>query len=104
MPRVINDRIAHGAIGGILAGLVPAIWFLVVDAFAGRPFRTPAVLAGALSGQDFTTPTFRVVAAYTVVHFAVFILLGVAMAGAIGALRMPPRLILGVPFGIAVQE
>lgn len=104
MPRVIRDRIAQGAIGGVLAGSVPAIWFLVVDAFASRPFRTPAVLASALSGQDIATPTFRVVAAYSVVHFAVFVLLGVAMAWAMSAFRMPPRLLLGVPFGIAVQE
>jgi hypothetical protein len=99
-----NERIAHGVAGGILAGLVVALWFLVVDSLAGRPFHTPAVLAGALSRQDVVAPTFRMVGAYTVVHFAVFALLGVAMAGAIAALRLPPRLLLGVPFGVVAQE
>src|SRR5207249_112925 len=70
---------------------------------AGRPFHTPAVLAGALARQDIMAPTFRIVAAYTVVHFAVFALLGVAMAAAIGALRLPPRLLLGVPFGLVAH-
>ena len=37
-------------------------------------------------------------------HFAVFALLGVAMAGAIAALRVPPRLLLAVPFGLVAQE
>lgn len=104
MKRPVNERIAHGVVGGVLAGAVVAVWFLVVDALAGRPFHTPAALASALARQDFAAPTFRLVAAYTVVHFAVFALLGVAMATAIGALRLPPRLLLGVPFGILAQE
>jgi hypothetical protein len=104
MTRAINERIAHGAVGGILAGLTVALWFLVIDTVGGRPFHTPAVLASALSGQEFTTATFRLVAAYSLVHFAVFALLGVAMAEAIAALRIPPRMLLGVPFGLVVQE
>jgi len=104
MKRPVNELIAHGVVGGLLAGLVVALWFLLVDSLAGRPFHTPAVLASALSRQDITTPSFRLVAAYTVVHFAVFALLGVAMAGAIAALRMPPRLLLAVPFGLVAQE
>src|SRR6266516_3655500 len=104
MRRAINQRFARGAVGGLLAGLTVALWFLVVDSLAGRPFHTPAVLAGALARQDIATPTFRIVAAYTVVHFAVFALLGVAMAAAIGTLRLPPRLLLAVPFGLVAQE
>ncbi len=104
MKQAVNERIAHGLVAGVLAGLVVALWFLVVDALAGRPFHTPAVLASALSGQDLGTPSFRLIAAYTVVHFTVFALLGVAVAVAIAALRMPPRLLLGVPFGIVAQE
>src|SRR6266568_283441 len=104
MKRVISERIVNGVVAGMLAGLVVALWFLVADVVAGRPFHTPAALASALSGRDVTTPTFRLVAAYTVVHFAVFALLGVAMAGAIAALRVPPRLLLAVPFGLVAQE
>src|SRR2546425_11256458 len=104
MRRAINERVARGAGGGRLAGLTVALWFLVVDSLAGRPFHTPAVLAGALARQDIAAPTFRIVAAYTVVHFAVFALLGVAMAAAIGTLRLPPRLLLAVPFGLVAQE
>src|SRR6266542_1371991 len=104
MRRAVNERIAHGAVGGLLAGLTVALWFLVFDSLAGRPLHTPAVLAGVLPRQEVATPTFRLVASYTVVHVCVFALLGVAMAGAVGALRLQPRLLLGVVFGLAAQE
>jgi len=104
MKRSINEVIADGVVGGALAGLVVALWFLVVDAVAGRPFHTPALLASVVVRQEMTGPTFRLVAAYTVVHFGVFALLGVAMAAAITALQAPPRLLLGVIFGLVAQE
>src|SRR5438093_13537357 len=104
MRPAINERIGHGAVGGLLAGLTVALWFLVVDALAGRPFHTPAALAGALTRQDISVPTFRIVAAYTAVHFAVFAMLGVVMSEAIVALRLPTRLLLGVPFGLVARE
>ncbi len=104
MKRSIHHLIADGVVGGVLAGLVVALWFLVVDSLAGRPFHTPAALAGALTRQPIGPPTLRLVAAYTVVHFAVFALLGIAMAGAIAVLRTPPRLLFGVLFGLVAQE
>src|SRR5437588_525146 len=104
MKRSIHHLIADGVVGGLLAGLVVALWFLVVDSVAGRPFHTPAALAGALTRQPIGPPTFRLVAAYSVVHFAVFALLGLAMAEAIAVLRTPPRLVFGVLFGLVAQE
>ncbi|PYO73636.1 MAG: hypothetical protein E6K55_13595 [Gemmatimonadetes bacterium] len=104
MKRPSQSWIADGVVGGVLAGLVVAVWFLVVDSLAGRPFYTPTALASALMRQAVGSPTLRLVAAYTVVHFGVFALLGTAMAGAIAALRTPPRLLLGVLFGLVAQE
>jgi len=104
MKRPGNPFILHGMVGGALAGLVVAMWFLVVDSIAGRPFHTPTVLASALTGQETAAGSFRLVAAYTVVHFAVFACLGVAVAGVITALRTPPRLLFGVLFGLGAQE
>ena len=104
MKRSLHAVLADGVVGGLLAGLVVALWFLVVDFVAGQPFHTPAVLAGALAGQDVVAPTFRLVAAYSLIHFGVFALLGVAMAAALTALGAPPRLLLGVVFGLVAQE
>jgi hypothetical protein len=104
MKRLGNPLILHGVVGGVLAGLVVALWFLVVDSIAGRPFHTPAVLASALTRYEAAGPTFRMVATYTVVHFAVFACLGAGVAGAITALGTPPRLVFGVLFGLGAQE
>src|SRR5438094_9792764 len=104
MKRSLHALIADGVVGGILAGLVVALWFLAVDSLAGRPFHTPAARASAVTGQAIGPPTFRLVAAYSVVHFGVFAVLGIAMAGAIAALRTPPRLLFGVLFGLVAQE
>jgi len=104
MKRSVNELIAHGVLGGMLAGLVVVLWFFVVDALAGQPFHTPAALAGALTNQQITAPTLRVLGAYTIVHFGVFAALGIGAAWALHAMRLRPGLLLGVLFGIVVQE
>ena len=40
MKRSSSELIAHGVVGGVLAGLVVALWFLILDSLAGYPFRT----------------------------------------------------------------
>ena len=100
MRRSVQEVIVQGVTGGILAGLVVALWFLVADAIADQPFRTPALLAGALLHNQFPQPTFRLVAAYSVLHFGVFAALGVAMARVSAAFAAPHRLLLGVAFGL----
>jgi hypothetical protein len=104
MKRPMQAVLVQGALGGILAGVVVALWFLVVDLAAGQPFRAPAVLAAALFHQEATQATFRLVASYTVLHFGAFTLLGVAMAWAIAPLEAPPRVLLGVVFGLVVLD
>src|SRR5229473_4635529 len=86
MRRPVQAVIVQGVMGGILAGLVVALWFLVVDVLVGHPFRTPTLLAGVLLHREFPQATFRLVAAYSVLHFGVFALLGVAMAWVSAAL------------------
>ncbi|HUL02246.1 MAG TPA: hypothetical protein VLV16_03320 [Gemmatimonadales bacterium] len=104
MKRSSNELIVHGVIGGLLAGLVVALWFLIVDTIAGYPFRTPASLAFSLYAQPLLQPTLRVVVMYSIVHLGVYALLGVAAAWAMVALQTAPRLLLGLFFGIVAQE
>jgi hypothetical protein len=91
-------------VGGFLAGLVVVVWFFVVDTIGGYPFLTPRLLAGMLLNQDFAQVTPGLVVAYTVLHFAVFALFGVGMASVSAALKAPSRLLLGVLFGLLLQE
>lgn len=104
MRRPAPAVLVHGTVGGFLAGLVVVVWFFVVDTIAGYPFLTPRLLAGMLLNQDFAQVTPGLVAAYTVLHFAVFALFGVGMAWVSAALTAPSRLLLGVLFGLLLQE
>ena len=104
MRRPMQSVIVQGVTGGILAGLVVALWFLVVDVLVGHAFRTPALLAGVLLHREFPQATLPLVSAYTVLHFGVFALLGVVMAWVSAAFAAPPRLLLGVVFGLVLQE
>ncbi len=104
MRRPVQAVLVQGVTGGIVAGLVVALWFLVVDVLVGHPFRTPTLLAGALLHREFPQATFRLVAVYSVLHFGVFALLGVGMAWISALFAAPPRLLLSVVFGLVLQE
>jgi len=96
--------IVHGVIGGLLAGLVVALWFLVADTLAGHPFRTPALLAGVLLNHEIPQVTARLVVVYTVLHFGVFAVLGMGMSWLSASFAAPPRLLLSLVFGVLLQE
>src|SRR3989442_9743402 len=99
MRRAINERIARGAVGGLLAGLTVALWFLVVDSLAGRPFHTPAVLAGGLARQGVPAPAVPSVAGHPGIQFAGVPLVRRALARAVPLRRGPPAVTLPGPFG-----
>ena len=72
----------EGVIAGVLGATGVAVWFLIVDTIAGQPFFTPRVLGEAVKNvvapDSFVSP-FVIVALYTVFHYAVFILAGIAI-------------------------
>ena len=104
MKRSLNATIAHGAAGGVLAGAVVAAWFFVLDLLAGRPFWTPQLLAEVLFSQPQGAAGARLVAAYTVLHFGMFAVLGLGTAVALRATNVAPALMLGIPFGLGVLD
>jgi hypothetical protein len=101
MQRSQSHALVHGAVGGLAAALVVALWFLGVDLIAGQPFQTPARLADAIIGGEHV-PGARLVAVYTVLHFAVFAALGMAAASFLRAVGVAPGLLVGVVFGLVV--
>ena len=70
---------AEGTDVGILGGLAVALWFLVLDAIAGRPLLTPSLLGQVVLLGD-PTPDHAVLFGpnilSTAFHFIVFALLG----------------------------
>ncbi|MGQ0703074.1 MAG: hypothetical protein ACT4PM_08090 [Gemmatimonadales bacterium] len=98
-----SHTLEHGAIAGLIAGAVVALWFLGADLMSGEPFRTPALLANVLVHR--TGPAgFRLIAMYALLHFGIFALLGVAAAAMLRVLSLAPSLLLGVLFGIGVFD
>lgn len=104
MKRSLDDVLAHGLVGGILAGLVVALWFLVVDAVAGQPFRTPAVLAYILFKRPTLDVSVELVTMYTILHLGMFAFLGVAAAWVLAELETPPGILIGAVFGLFVLD
>jgi len=95
-PAVIPEGVRVGLAGAATV----ALWFLVYDTATGTPLRTPALLGAALF-HGLRDPidlhvTAGTVLAYTVVHVAVFIVFGVAVAGLFALADRERRVLFGV--------
>jgi hypothetical protein len=82
-PSIVTEGLVAGLIG---AGTI-AVWFLILDAYFGRPFFTPNLLGRALflGGIDpnqigILPLSFRMVLVFTWIHVMVFCAIGVAAA------------------------
>jgi hypothetical protein len=96
-------RIAReGLVAGLLGAAAVAGWFLIVDAIAGQPFFTPAMLGQALLGLgDPATVdvSFPNVISYTMVHVLAFVVVGmIAALLACQVERVPATLFVVVVF------
>jgi hypothetical protein len=73
-----------GLFAGALGGLTVAVFFLILDALQGRPLFTPSLLGSVLflreSAEAVTRIDIPMVFAYTGVHFAIFVAVGMAAA------------------------
>ena len=84
MERGQHSLAREGIIAGILGAAVVALWFLILDlVIQGRPLFTPNLLGQLLldrgSPVDLTGLKPGLIAGYTVLHFALFALFGIAL-------------------------
>ncbi|MBX6363577.1 MAG: hypothetical protein IRZ00_06885 [Gemmatimonadetes bacterium] len=98
--------VLHGAIAGAIAATVVAAWFLIIDWSAGRAFYTPHFLARTLLdlgavGVGAGAPE---VIAYTVAHYAVFIILGILTALLLGAVPLAGGILFGGAIGFLLFD
>jgi hypothetical protein len=97
---VLRDHpaVARGAVNGLVGAAVVAGWFFVLDLATGNPLRTPAALGSALllgaSGPGEVVGTFGLVAVYTVVHVAAFVVAGVVFVGLAEQIERVPAMAL----------
>ena len=89
------------------AGVV-ALWFFVLDLAAGHPLRTPAALGAALlfgaSNVAAVQTNLGLVAAYSVVHVAAFVLAGVLFVAIAEQIERTPALILLAAMAMIVLD
>lgn len=81
MVRHHHNLLREGAIAGSAAGLAVAVWFLILDILNGRPLHTPSILGQVILFRRAAPVTEEIVtgavASYTLLHFGVFILMGI---------------------------
>jgi hypothetical protein len=75
-----SDVVLDGLFTGMIGALIVALWFLVLDALAGRPLYTPALLGtlllhGGEAARQVTIAPLEI-AAYTAFHFVAFLIVG----------------------------
>lgn len=92
--RVVGD----GAMAGLLGAVTVALWFLLFDISRGVPLETPTLLAAALlHGKTIVSGAqLQYIVEYTVLHFAAFLLFGVAAAVLIEAAERERSLIISL--------
>lgn len=103
-----HPLLREGLVSGLLGAVVIAAWFGILDVVAGQPLFTPATLGrGLLSVFGAVSPdqgTLTFVLAYTVFHFAAFMLVGLAAAAIVALARFEPSILIGFVILFAVME
>lgn len=100
----LSHTVTRGAIAGFLAATALALWFLFIDIVEAAPFRTPLFVARSLVGLDGEADGMGLVAIYTVIHFALFVLLGIAINWALQRTRTVPYVLLGFVLGFLLFD
>lgn len=100
----LSPTVTRGAIAGFLAAIALAVWFLFIDIIEAQPFRTPLFVARSLVGLDGEADGAGLVAVYTGLHFALFVLLGIAVNWLLERTRTAPYVLLGFVLGFLLFD
>ena len=91
--------VREGAITGLIGAAIVAGWFLIVDLLTRQVFFTPAALGSALlygaRGVEEVTISAPTVIAYTFIHIAAFLAVGLIATALLTSAEREPRILLG---------
>src|SRR3989442_10702351 len=97
LTRILREGFIAGLIG---AGAV-ALWFLIVDTVAGRPFFTPAMLGSAvfwgLHDPSLVVIEYSRIIGYTMIHVNAFLIDGTVSAVLAAEVEVAPPTLYFVP-------
>jgi uncharacterized membrane protein YgdD (TMEM256/DUF423 family) len=100
-----HSTVPEGLLTGLIGGIVVAVWYFAVDLGRGQLLHTPNVLGQVFVGGD-TMPTAQIlpqaVAQYSLLHFGVFFLLGIALVALAHLATRNPSLRMGVWLGLVI--
>src|SRR4051794_16352651 len=95
-----HNFLREGLITGFIGATAIALWFLVVDTVAGRPFYTPIFLGkGVVSvlGKNMMGDTaFTHVLGYTIFHYAAFFIVGILLTVIVHQAERTPGILAGL--------
>ncbi len=84
---------------GLIGAIAIALWFAILDLVRGDPFATPIMLGNAVGslflGGELPSRAGAFLG-YTVFHFAIFTLLGLAFAWTVNQAEKAPSVLIGV--------
>ena len=96
---IANRTVREGIVGGLVAAGAVAIWFLLLDTVAGRPFGTPRLLgesvASLFGGTDGASATLYVLG-YTLFHVLAFCVSGMVVSAVVNQAEEEPSLLWGL--------
>ena len=101
-----HSTLREGLLTGLLGGVIVAVWYVAYDLGRGQLGYTPNVLGQVFVARD-TTPAVRTivpqaVAEYSLLHFGVFLLLGILLAWLTHMAVRNPELRMGMWLGLVI--
>jgi hypothetical protein len=103
-PMIARTVWARGLIAGVLGATAMALWFLIIDAAQGVPFRTPALLASSLMGMEDLATRPGLITLYTFIHYAAFIMVGIGATWMLKWMEAAPGILLGLVLGFILFD
>src|SRR5438034_720904 len=104
LTRILRE----GFIAGLIGGGVVALWFLIVDIIAGRPFFTPAMLGSAVfwgvHDPALVVIEYSRIIGYTMIHVSAFIIVGTIAAVLAAEVEVAPATFYLVVVFFAIFE
>ena len=99
-----RSTLARGAIAGAIGAAALAVFFLVVDLIRGTPLATPSFLASVAAGRSPGDAGAGLIVLYTLIHFALFIAVGIGATWLIERARIRPHFLLGAVLGFLLFD
>lgn len=100
----LRNTASRGALAGFAGAATLAVWFLVIDAARGDPLSTVGFLSNALLGDGGAGFDPVLVSVFTLLHFALFMVLATGVAKLLDTLRTAPNTLYGFVLGFILFD